>query len=100
MLTARTRRAKNRLAEHHLVVVRQATFNGQPAVLTRCVNSGCGWLGWFTADEARIDDRPLGRVPNTGRGTDESWSASHRGSPSPVGDRPCGSHSTPTCPHG
>ena len=77
MLTARSRRAKNRLAEHRLVMVRHGTFNGQPAVLTRCVDGGCGWLGWFTADEVRIDDRPLGRLPNAGRCIASSCSTSH-----------------------
>ena len=56
MLTARSRRAKNRLAEHRLVLVRRGTFNGQPAVLTRCVDGGCGWLGWLTAEEVRLTD--------------------------------------------
>ena len=49
--TPHTRRATNRLAEHNLVIVRQGVFQGQPAVLTRCTEPGCGWTGWFTPAE-------------------------------------------------
>ena len=47
-LTART---KNRLREHTLEVVRSGIFQGQQAILTRCVDASCDWTGWFTDTE-------------------------------------------------
>ena len=50
-------RAKNRLREHTLEVVRSGIFQGQPAILTRCTDHGCGWTGWFTDTEMRWPNR-------------------------------------------
>jgi hypothetical protein len=47
-LTPLTLRAKNRLRDHTLEISREGIFNGQPAVLTHCIDHGCGWAGWFT----------------------------------------------------
>ena len=54
-LVARSRRARNRLAEHDLRIVRQGSFRGSPAVLTRCLQPGCDWQGWFTGNEMTVD---------------------------------------------
>jgi hypothetical protein len=54
-LVARSGRARNRLAEHQLEIVRPGSFRGSPAVLTRCPRPGCGWHGWFTDAEMTID---------------------------------------------
>ena len=48
---ALTARAKNRLREHTLEVVRTGIFQGQQAILTRCADPECRWTGWFTDTE-------------------------------------------------
>lgn len=52
--TAHRRRAKNRLQEHHLKLLRHGQCKGQPAVLTACTDDGCNWSGWFTTAEMTI----------------------------------------------
>jgi len=39
--TPLTARAKNRLREHILEVVRSGSFHGQHAILTRCTDPDC-----------------------------------------------------------
>ena len=62
-LVASSGRARNRLAEHQLEIVRPGTFRGSPAVLTRCPRPGCGWRGWFTAAEMTIDHATAEHCP-------------------------------------
>ena len=50
-LTPLTSRAKNRLREHDLQVIRSGVFQGQHAILTRCADPDCRWTGWFTDTE-------------------------------------------------
>lgn len=54
-LVARSQRARNRLAEHDLQIVRHGAFRGSPAVLTRCAQTGCDWRGWFTDTEMTVN---------------------------------------------
>ena len=56
MLTARSRRAKNRLREHDLQVIRSGVFQGQHAILTRCADPDCRCTGWFTDAEMVLTD--------------------------------------------
>lgn len=51
----RTGRARSRFREHTLTLERTGAFRGERAVLTRCVEQGCGWLGWFTAAELTVE---------------------------------------------
>ena len=53
-LTPLILRAKNRLRDHTLEITREGIFNGQLAVLTHCIDHGCGWTGWFKSDEISI----------------------------------------------
>ena len=54
-LVARSGRARNRLAEHQLEIVRPGSFRNSRAVLTRCTRPGCGWRSWFTDTEITVD---------------------------------------------
>jgi hypothetical protein len=58
-VSPRTRRAKSRLAEHTLVIERVGMFRGESAVLCRCADGSCPWLGWLTASELVPDGGPL-----------------------------------------
>ena len=53
-LTPLTTRAKNRLREHTLEVVRSGIFQNQHAILTRCTDPECGWTGWFSDSEMNL----------------------------------------------
>jgi hypothetical protein len=54
-MTPLNRRARNRLREHDLVVIRRGTFRGEPAILTACRDPRCDWMGWFTTLEMSVD---------------------------------------------
>ena len=52
-VTSLSTRAKNRLREHTLEVVRSGIFQSQHAILTRCTDPECDWTRWFTDTEMR-----------------------------------------------
>ena len=61
-LTPRSGRAKSRLNDHTLEVVRKGIFQNSPAILTRCTDTDCpnirrdgsAWTGWFTEKEVTM----------------------------------------------
>lgn len=61
-LTPTSGRAKSRVNDHTLEVVRHGVFNGHAAVLTHCVDTDCpnlrrdgsAWTGWFTDKEMKV----------------------------------------------
>ena len=63
-LTPLTLRAKNRLRDHTLEISREGILNGQSAVLTHCIDHGCGWTGLFKSDEISIGDYPYQSRPS------------------------------------
>ena len=55
-------RARNRLRDHRLELVRRGSLNGLPALLARCSDPDCpniakdgaAWTGWFTESEVEL----------------------------------------------
>lgn len=62
-LEPKSQRAKNRLNDHNVVVLKQDFFQGKWSFLTQCVDEDCpnlvkdgsSWNGWFTTDEVNAD---------------------------------------------
>ena len=65
VLRPRSARARNRLRDHTLEVVRHGTLEGASAVLTRCTDRDCpniakdgtAWSGWFTDTEIDLQEQ-------------------------------------------